>query len=164
MSDNPANERGVTDDNRIPMSLPQLMLEVPEIEGYVMHWFADRPGRISRAAAAGYEWVTPEEVKINNFGLASDLEQTGNTDMGTRVSVHGGTTESGAAERLYLMKIRKEWYDKDMKLREEASDRVVQALRQGLTGADRDAMKDAAARYARNTDNIFTKKRKQVPA
>ena len=157
---NPANIQSlsVTDETRIPMSLPQLMLQVPDIEGYVLFWFADRPGRISRAVAAGYEFVQPEEVRINNFGLASDLTQTGNTDMGTRVSVHGGVSEQGGAERLYLMKIRQEWYDKDMQLREEASDRQVQALRSGLTGSEREKMVDASKRYAKNTDNLFTKK------
>ena len=156
---NPANSR-VTEDNRIPMSLPQLMLQVPEIEGYVMHWFADRPGRISRALAAGYEFVQPDEVKINNFGLAADLMESGNTDLGTRVSVHGGRGENGGSERLYLMKVRQEWYDKDMTLREEASDKVVQALRQGLTGAEREKLGDAAKRYARDTSNLFTKTRR----
>ena len=157
---NPANSSPVTDETRIPMSLPQLMLEVPEIPGYVMHWFADRPGRISRAIQGGYEFVNYDEVKLNNFGMAADLTQTGNTDLGSRVSVHGGTAENGGSERLYLMKVKKEWYDKDMELREQASDRIVQALKQGAVGADREKMADAAKRYARNTDNLFTKKRK----
>lgn len=161
--ENPANERitSVTDDNRVPMSLPQLMLEVPAIDGYEMHWFADRPGRIPRALQAGYEFVDPAEVRINNFGLASDLTQSGNSDMGTRISVHGGVAEGGGAERLYLMKIKKEWYDKDMTLREEASDRVVEALRHGLTGSEREKMTDASKRYAKNTDNLFTKHKRR---
>lgn len=160
--ENPATERAtrVTDENRVPMSLPHMMLQVPEIPGYEMHWFADRPGRISRALAAGYEYVDPAEVILNNFGLASDLTQTGNSDMGTRVSVHGGVSEQGGAERLYLMKIKKEWYDKDMQVREEAADRQVQALKQGSTGSEREKMTDAAKRYAKNTDNLFTKKRR----
>ena len=161
MAENPANSNVITDDSRIPMSLPQLMLQVPEIPGFVMHWFADRPGRISRALQAGYVIVDPSEVRINNFGLAADLTQTGNTDLGSRVSVHGGTAENGVAERLYLMKIKQEWYDKDMALREEASDRVVQALRQGTVGVDREKMADAAKRYAKNTDNLFTKHKRR---
>ena len=161
--DNPSNEAAtrVTEENRIPMSLPHLKLSVPEIEGYVLHWFADRPGRISRARAAGYQFVGMEEVRLNNFGLASDLEQTGNTDLGTRVSVHGGEGERGGAERLYLMKIKTEWYDKDMALREQAADKVVRTLRDGLTGAEKDAQKDAAQRYVKNTDNLFTKHKRR---
>lgn len=159
MSQNPANlPSSITDETRIPMSLPQLMLEVPEIPGYQMHWFADRPGRISRAVQGGYEFVDPSEVRINNFGLAADLTQSGSTDLGSRVSVHGGIAENGGSERLYLMKIKQEWYDKDMQLRELASDRVVASLKQGAVGADREKMADAAKRYTKNTDNLFTKK------
>lgn len=163
MSDNPANElsTSVNDDNRIPMSLPHMMLSVPEIPGYVMHWFADRPGRIPRAVAAGYEFVDPSEVRINNFGFADDLIKDGNTDMGTRVSVHGGVAENGGSERLYLMKIKQAWYDKDMALREQASDKVVASLKQGLTGSERDKLVDAAQRYAKNTDNLFTKHKRR---
>ena len=152
----------ITEDNRIPMSLPQLMLEVPEITGYVMHWFADRPGRISRALQAGYEFVDPDEVRINNFGVAADLSQGGSSDLGTRISVHGGVAENGSSERLYLMKIKKEWYDKDMALREEASDRTVSSLKQGTLGADREIMANASKRYAKNTDNLFTKNKRRT--
>ncbi len=160
--ENPANERplGVTDETRVPMSLPHMQLSVPEIPGYVMHWFADRPGRIPRALAAGYEFVGQEEVRLNNFGFAADVTQSGNTDLGTRVSVHGGTGENGGSERLYLMKIKQEWYDKDMKLREEASDRIVETLQAGRVGADREKLTEATKRYTRNNDHLFTKKRR----
>lgn len=167
MDDNVVTEKAnpsvakVTEDTRVSMAIPQLMLEVPAIDGYEMHWFADRPGRIPRAVQAGYEFVNPEEVKVNNFGIAADLMQTGNSDMGTRISVHGGTSESGGSERLYLMKIKKEWYDKDMALREQNSDQVVNALKHGLVGSERDKMVDAAQRYAKNTDNLFTKRKQR---
>lgn len=158
MSRNPANipETSVTEETRVPMGAPDMKLAVPEIEGFHLHWFADRPGRIPRAVAGGYEFVTPEEVKIRNFGFASDLLQTGNTDLGSRVSVHGGTDERGAAERLYLMKIRNDWYARDMALREEKADNTVAALRAGRIGAERDS--NANRRYVKDTENLFTKK------
>lgn len=156
---NEANTRVVTDENRIPMSLPNLQLQVPAIEGYEMHWFADRPGRINRARAAGWVFVDPSEVSLNNFGLAADLKDSGNTDLGTRVSVHGGTAEHGGAERLYLMKIKKEWYDKDMSLREDATEKVVQGLRSGMIGADKTKVDEMKHRYGRKENaNLFTKK------
>lgn len=165
VADNPANVPAmqVTDASRISMSLPRLMLEVPAIPGYVLHWFSDRPGRIPRAVQGGYEFVKPDEVRVNNFGLAEDLMKDGNTDMGSRISIHGGIDEKGASERLYLMKIRQEWYDKDMALREQASDRIVQALRGGQVGLQGN-MADVAHRYARGTDNLFTRKDKRRPA
>jgi len=158
MSENPANvpATSVTDENRVPMSLPDLKLAVPEIPGFVLHWFADRPGRISRAAAAGYQFVDREEVRVRNFGFAEDLLNSGNTDLGSRVSVHGGTDERGGAERLYLMKIKQEWYDKDMALREETSDKIVASLRAGKIGSERDS--NVNRRYVKDTDNLFTKK------
>src|SRR6266850_4470127 len=158
MALNPANlpETSVTDETRIPMNRPDLKLAVPEIEGFVLHWFADRPGRIPRAMAAGYTFVDPEEVKIRNFGFAEDLIKSGNTDLGSRVSVHGGVDDQGKAERLYLMKIKQEWYDKDMALREETSDKIVASLRGGKVGAEADS--NANRRYVKDTENLFTKK------
>lgn len=153
---NPANIPAitVTDDTRVPMSAPDMKLTVPAIEGFVLHWFADRPGRIPRAMAAGYTFVDPSEVKIRNFGFAEDLVTSGNTDLGSKVSVHGGTDDAGKAERLYLMKIKQEWYDKDTALREETSDKIVASLRGGKLGSEKEAL---ARRYVR-TDDIFTRK------
>jgi hypothetical protein len=158
MPSNPANMPAVTvtDETRVPMSLPDLKLTVPEIEGFKLHWFADRPGRIPRAMAAGYQFVEPEEVRIRNFGFAEDLLNSGSTDLGNRVSVHGGVDDQGKAERLYLMKIKQEWYDKDMALREEASDKIVASLRAGKIGAERDS--NVNRRYVKDTENLFTKK------
>lgn len=160
---NPSNSQTlkVTDDTRISMSVPRMMLEVPPIEGYVMHWFADRPGRINRAMQAGYEFVNRDEVQLNNMGLASDMTVDGNTDLGTRISIHGGVTDNGSSERMYLMKIKKEWYNKDMDLREQSADRIVQTLKTGSIGADH--ARDPAQRYAKGVENLFTRKKKPVP-
>lgn len=158
MSSNPANAPAisVTDETRIPMGLPDMQLAVPEIEGFVLHWFADRPGRISRALAAGYTFVEPGEVKIRNFGFANDLLESGNTDLGSKVSVHGGTDDRGRSEKLFLMKIKKEWYDRDTVLREESADKTVASLKAGRIGAERDS--SANRRYVKDTENLFTKK------
>ena len=160
---NPANERElrVTDENRVPMGLPQLQLEVPAIEGYVLHWFADRPGRIARAQRGGFEFVSPDEVQVNNSSLADSVGVSGNTDLGSRVSVHGGTDEFGRGLRLYLMKIKQEWWEKDAALREETSEKIAETLRGGRVGAERESGGDAAYRYTKRTENIFTRKSKR---
>jgi len=98
---------------RVPMSVPQQKLAVPDIPGYHCHWMADRVGRLIQAMNAGYEFVRPEEVYINNIGLANDISQSGSTDLGTRISVVGGAGEAGQVLRLYLMKIRQEWWEED---------------------------------------------------
>ena len=110
--------------------------------------------------AAGYEFVGPDEVKIRNFGFAEDLMSSGNTDLGNRVSVYGGVAEKGGAERLYLMKIKKEWYDKDMALREERQDKIVDSIRGGQVGAERES--NVARRYHRGGENLFTKHKTAV--
>lgn len=160
---NPANEAAtrVTEESRVPMGLPQLQLEVPEIEGYVMHWFADRPGRVPRALRGGYEFVAPDEVQLNNSTLAGDTTVSGNTDLGSRVSVHAGTDERGNGIRLYLMKIKREWWEKDATLREETSERIADSLRGGRTGGEKDSAQDASLRYVKRTENIFTRKKRR---
>lgn len=160
---NPANEQPqrVTDESRVPMGMPQLTLEVPEIPGYKMHWFADRPGRIARALRGGYEFVSPDEIKLNNFSVADSIANSGNTDLGNRVSVYGGTDDKGSSVRLYLMKVKEEWWQKDMDLREETSERIVNTLRGGRVGAEKGSAQDAALRYTRGTENLFTRKRRR---
>lgn len=152
----------VTSATRIPMSLPKQQLEVATIPGYQCQWFADRPGRISRAIAGGYEWVTPEEVSINNFGLAADLLKDGNTDLGSRISIHGGVAEDGSSQRLYLMKIRQEWYDEDQKVTADRNEQVAASLRGGKVGAGDpkggENPMDAGLRYVKGGKNLFTRK------
>lgn len=154
---NPANVPAVrvTDENRIPMGAPQLQLELPEIPGYKTHWFADRGRRISQALAAGWEYITPEEVQLNGASLAGSPGD-GNTDMGSRVSLHGGVDDRGDSERIYAMKIKQEWYDQDMAAREAVSERIVQTLRRGQ--ADGAKAIDPTQRYTRGVENLFTKK------
>lgn len=148
---NPANPqmKRVTEASRIPMGGPEQQLAVPEIEGYVLHWFLDSPGRIPRALAAGWEFVEQDEVQLNNRSYASDPGGDGNSDLGSRVSVYGSPGERGEATRqLYLMKIRKDWYDADMKLRQKDTDAVVEALRGGKIGVSEEALEDRRHRYS----------------
>jgi len=162
---NPANAvlDTVTDESRIPMGLPQLTLEVPNREGYVRHWFADRPGRIPRALRGGFTFVSSDDVRLNNSTIADDSTVSGNTDLGSKVSVHGGVDEHGRGIRLFLMEIKQEWWDKDMALREETSERIADSLRGGRTGAERETGTDAQLRYNRmaQTDNMFSRKKRR---
>ena len=142
MAKNPANEIGTREDNlsfkRVPMTAPTRKLEVPDIPGYKMYWFRGEPGRLQRALKAGYEFVSPDEVEINNFDLSGNLNLPGHTDMGERVSVaaQDGAGDDGQFLRLYLMKIKLEWWTADQELYEkEKIDPMVGALNGGLIGA-----------------------------
>lgn len=148
---NPANQSPVAkgERKRIPMSVPVQKLSVPEIPGYHLHWFNGTPDRIARAQQGGYEFVDAQEVQVNSVGLGNESTQSGNTDMGSRVSIVGGTEvdPSGQPVRLILMKIKQEWRDQDMKLVDERNDSVADALMGGLLGAEKDAGNDTNLRY-----------------
>lgn len=111
---NPANktvEPKRNRKNRIPMSVPMRKLEVPEISGYHLHWIKE--SNIPRALQAWYEFVDFDEVPVNQRGVGTDTEMTGNTDLGSRVSISAGIGEDGRPERLILMKLAEEHWQAD---------------------------------------------------
>jgi hypothetical protein len=138
---NPANRSSGAERKRIPMSVPVQRLSVPEIPGYHLHWFSGAADRVDRALQGGYEFVDEVETSVNDAGLGGTSTRTGNTDMGTRVTVAAGNElgRDGQPVRLVLMKIKQEWYEEDQKLVEKRNDQVVDSLlggRQDSGGAD----------------------------
>lgn len=131
---------------RIPMSVPVQRLSVPDIPGYHLHWFVGTPERVSRAQDGGYEFAEDTEVAMNDAGLGGTSTRTGNTDLGSRVSVVGGSEidRDGQPVRLVLMKIKQEWYEEDQKLVEQRNDQVVAKL---LGGLQADGGYDPSHRY-----------------
>ncbi len=153
---NPANESKVSEVPKgyIPMSAPTQRLQVPEKAGFHRHWFRGDPARIQRAKQAGYDFVDPKDVAVNNFDLGGDASNSGNTDMGTRVSIASG--EGPDAGRLYLMEVPDHLYEYSQKLLADRNDSVAAALRAGLVGADNDSPEDRANRYMKgNVPDLF---------
>lgn len=152
---NPANEAEVSaiPENYIPMSAPIMRLQVPERQGYVRYWFRGDPGRLQRAQQAGYKFVHPDAVKVNNFDVGGDSKNSGNTDLGTRVSVVTGDDSGpdGQPNRLYLMEIPKELYEYGQKILQQRNDSIAEELRSGLIGSDStgESNRDKATRYAK---------------
>lgn len=154
---NPTAEAGKkAERKRIPLTLPQAKLSVPEIPGFHLYWFRGTSQRLAQAHAAGYDWVRPEEVDINNTLLGGDASKTGSTDMGSRVSIaEGGDAAdgSGNAIRLYLMKQPMEYYLEDQKLLQQRNDSIADTLtsayRTGQVGGltDGERPEDIASRY-----------------
>lgn len=136
---NPANlkKKYNLPENFQPMSKGVMKLEVPEREGYVRRWFRGDPGRIGRAIQAGYTFVDANEVHLNNFDLGGDAKNSGNTDLGTRVSVISGdeADSTGQPARLYLMECPEEIYEYSRKLLDDRNESVAEALRGGKIGA-----------------------------
>lgn len=138
--ENPANTTGRTsgERQRIPMSVPVQKLSVPEIPGFHLHWMRGDRARIQQALRGGYEFVAPSEVDILNAGIGTSTAISGNTDMGDRVSVASGDdiSDDGQTGRLYLMKIRLDWYVEDQKHLEARNEQIAAALRGDPYGAE----------------------------
>ena len=143
---------------RIPMSVPVQKLEAPDVAGYHLHWFMNSPERIQRALDGGYEFVDEREIKVNSVSLGGDSALSGNTDLGSRVSVISGQEvgKDGQPTRLVLMKIRQEWYEEDQKLVDERNAQTANALSGGMLGAEKETSGDARHRYV-------DKARTQIP-
>lgn len=162
---NPATSTEARERKRIPMSTPVQKLESPDVPGFHLHWFQGTPERIQRALDGGYEFVDARDVKVNNVSLGTDSVVSGNTDMGSRVSVVSGSEvgRDGQPIRLILMKIKQEWFDEDQKVLENRNEQVATALRGGMMGAEKDGRGDTQHRYvdkARTTiPDLFTPKR-----
>ena len=164
VNQNPANTREtrVTEATRIPMSLPEQKLAVPDMPGYHLHWF--RGARTARALQAGYEFVESDEVAVQRSSLADDASRSGSTDLGSRVSVVAGDAdpEKGNVERLYLMKIRQEWWEQDQQALEAKNERIAATLR-GSGDLEANPHGDTSNRYVPKSGrqaNMFTPKRR----
>lgn len=164
---NPASapRREATSAGRIPMSVPQLKLEAPDIPGFHCHWMLGTEARITQAKRAGYTFVEPDEVALNYRGIGDDPTEGGNTDMGSLVSVVAGgdVDRGGNAVRLVLMKLRSEWWDDDQRALEKSSDALIEALKAGRISAAEagETQADQKTRYVdpRRPNQMFTKRR-----
>lgn len=133
ISDNPANEKATSmpERTRIPMSVPRQKLQVPDIPGYHLHWMNGTASRLAQAQQAGYTFVDKDEINVTNFDVAGDLEDSGSTDLGTRVSIvagSGGAKDSDVV-RLYLMKLPLEYWEADQKIIGDRNEQTAATLR-----------------------------------
>lgn len=149
---NPANEMEVPDGFR-PMNSATQRLEVRERSGWHRHWFSGRPDRILRAQQAGYRFVDPAAVGINNFDLAGDAKNSGNSDLGSRVSVVAGGIEeqTGQPSKLYLMECPNHLFAMSRQVVTDRNEEVAASLRSGLIGSENDqTTSDKRSRYTKS--------------
>lgn len=159
-----ARESRVTEASRRPLTLPSLTLEVPEIPGYYLYWFLGH--QVDRAQEAGYEFVDNDEVTLNNKRVGDSVETSGSSDMGTRVSVAAGGLIKGTAEpqRMYLMKLRQEWREKDLADLEKRNESIAASLRGGMNpsnvngAAPNETGEDRLKRYLKQGQDLFIRK------
>lgn len=165
---NPANvkEKRELPANFQPMSQGVKKLEVPEREGFHRRWFRGEPKRIAQAQRAGYTFVSEEDVDLNNFDLGGDAKTSGNSDMGTRVSVISGDSydKSGQPGRMYLMECPIEYYEASRQVQEDRNDDIAEALSAGTLGKDAsgETFTDAQRRYLKTaTPELFVRKNRE---
>ena len=165
---NPANSKKPLPPNFRPMSGGQLRLQVPEREGYHRHWIRGTAERIQRAQQAGYTFVDRNDVNINNFDIAGDQEDSGNTDLGTRVSVASGDMDdrTGQPINLFLMECPIEFYEASRAADEAKVDQIAAALSgQNFGHGDSgETLEDKSNRYIKGKlPAIFTRKTNRRP-
>lgn len=117
--------------NRTKLQLSDQEREAIDKAGYVPRWFNDADGRIGRAEAGGWEFVSPDEA----LSVSESSLHEGNTDLNSKVSkvVSRGTDKQ---VRAVLMKIKKEWYNEDQERKEDRNRAVDEALRIGQPGGN----------------------------
>lgn len=111
---------------RISMSEVQRRLEVADMPGYRLYWFKDE--NVLKAQDAYYEHVKDWEIRVahNSIGSADNL--SGNTDLGTNVSIIAGQNEAGSPVRLNLMKLPLQYYQEDQKKIEMRNASTMEAI------------------------------------
>lgn len=162
---NPANapDKQKPGRDRIPMSLPQQKLAVPEIPGYHCHWMRGDAARLHQAMRAGYAFVDQDEVDLNTFGLGDGPESSGHTDLGSRVSLVSGKGENGGVERLYLMKLPLELWEQDQAAMAVRQEQIAGQLRgdRGFSQAGLDTDHRYAGRQSSENRNLFIPKNRR---
>lgn len=157
---NPANALELPKNYR-PMTSAVMRLEVPEKDGFHRHWFRGTGERLARAQQAGYVFVDPKDVQVNNFDLGGNSAESGNTDLGSRVSVVSGddADASGQPGRMYLMECPDHLYEYAQGILEQRNESVAEALRGGKlgTGYDGETQIDSQNRYVKGkSPDLFT--------
>jgi hypothetical protein len=160
---NPANDKPETKGNRrarIPMSVAMRKLETPQIPGYHTHWI--KTSNIPRALAAWYEFVEDFEVpQINQRNPGINTEISGNTDLGSRVSIAAGIGADDKPERLYLMKLPEDlWLEDRAKIDGRNASMMGQIFR-GEKILDKDEVSDSV-KDTRYVDMKRTKERRAL--
>jgi hypothetical protein len=108
--------------------------QTKKVDGLVYRWFNDRDGRIQRAQAAGWEFVSNAGEMVENPESADEMEKM----VGKRV----GTQKDGAPLMAYLMAVEEEVYDHLQGLKQAKSDQIMEqiesrpALEEGMNPDD----------------------------
>jgi hypothetical protein len=106
-------------NKRKPFGVPRSKLSVEKQDpAFHYRWILDAPGRIQEAIEGDYSFVEPSEVGREPNGENKEF-------------VRGDTNPDGSAQRQYLMKIPREFYEEDKKEAQSHLDQIDAAIRGG---------------------------------
>ena len=109
---------------RSKLTIPKGLIDEKRFKG---RFVVDRPGRLQAAEEGGWTFVQDPDMKVE-VGEGTD----GRDKMSTIVSrSHVGTHPDGSAQKAYLMKIRREWWEKDQREKQAEVDRADEAIQEG---------------------------------
>ena len=115
---------------RVPLGTLRSKLTIPkgliDEKNYQGRWVVDRPGRVEAAEQGGYTFVKDASMEVT-VGEGVD----GRDKMSTAISRTVGTHEGGRVMKAYLMKIRRDWYEKDQKEKQKVVDESDRAIQEG---------------------------------
>lgn len=114
---------------RVPFGSHRRRLYVGKTDPkFVYHWFNDTQDRLQRAIDAGYEFVTKKMMNGKDVGDRDVGNQNTSLDSRTSKRINEVLTA-------YLMRIKREYWEEDQKVKQLAADAVDEAIFGG--GADR---------------------------
>jgi len=108
---------------RSKLTIPKDLIDDARFQG---RWVVDRPGRLESAQAGGYNFVQDSTMTVE-VGEGTD----GRDKMSTAICRTVGTHEGGVPMKAYLMKIRREWFEKDQREKQAEVDRTDKAIQEG---------------------------------
>ncbi len=128
------SERSEDKVERVSVGGPQLKLQMSTQDRkeftkrkMVPRWFNDDPGRLERAEAGGYRFVSPDRVP--SLGRSAVHSDASDPESGARVSMV--VSRSDPIQRAYLMEIKEEFYREDQIKKEARNAQVDEALALG---------------------------------
>ncbi len=115
-------ERIPVSSNRSPLLYRNL-----DTKNYFHKWVIDKDDRIAKFLEGGYEFVEAVNKKVGESTVESQSQDL----QGTRVSKAAGY----GGLRLYLMRIKKEWYDEDQAVKQREIDELEATMRPAKSGS-----------------------------
>lgn len=116
---------------RTPLGAPTQRLASHEREGFHPRWVNDTPGRLARAEAAGYEFVT-----------SGDEQQEKRREL-------VGRNADGSAMYAYLMEIPREYYEEDQAAKMAPLEDFDRTLNSGTTPTGAEVSPQDAGQFYR---------------